>query len=138
MIADKLRSFPDDTAQLFLQGLQLRIQGTQLHQETRRLMGELKESRRALQNSLMEYRYRTALTRTEWGGEASPASKLPPRQLEVLKLIASGCSTKEIAARLGITFKTAVAHRTRLMENLGLHDIAGLTRLAVRWGLVEP
>lgn len=59
-----------------------------------------------------------------------------PREIEVLKLIASGLSTKQIAVSLGISFKTASCHRSRLMEKLGIHEIAGLTRYAIRNGYI--
>src|SRR5690242_11696734 len=63
-------------------------------------------------------------------------SELTPREGEVLKLIASGLSTKEIALSLGISFKTAACHRSRLMDKLGIHEVAGLTRYAVERGVV--
>jgi DNA-binding CsgD family transcriptional regulator len=65
------------------------------------------------------------------------SESLTPRETEVLKLIASGLSTKQIALTLGITFKTASCHRFRLMEKLGIHDVASLTRYAVRYGYVR-
>ncbi len=63
---------------------------------------------------------------------------LSPRQREVLKLIAEGLPTKMIARRLDISIKTAETHRTQLMERLGIHEIAGLVRYAIRNGLVDP
>jgi DNA-binding CsgD family transcriptional regulator len=60
-----------------------------------------------------------------------------PREIEVLKLIASGLSTKQIAVSLGISFKTASCHRSRLMDKLGIHEIAGLTRYAIRNGYIR-
>ncbi|BDC50475.1 hypothetical protein F183_A27910 [Bryobacterales bacterium F-183] len=63
-------------------------------------------------------------------------SSLSARELEVLKAIAEGLSTKEVAHRLSITFKTAVSHRTRLMAKLDIHETAGLVRLAIAAGLV--
>jgi DNA-binding CsgD family transcriptional regulator len=59
-----------------------------------------------------------------------------PREIEVLKLIAAGLSTKQIAASLGISFKTASCHRSRLMDKLGIHEIAGLTRYAISRGYI--
>jgi Response regulator containing a CheY-like receiver domain and an HTH DNA-binding domain len=56
----------------------------------------------------------------------------------VLKLIAEGKSTKEIAQILGISVKTTETHRTHLMENLDLHDVASLVRFAIRTGVIEP
>jgi DNA-binding NarL/FixJ family response regulator len=67
---------------------------------------------------------------------ADPAIELTARQREVLKHIAEGWSTKEIAHRLGISPKTVEAHRTQLMERLGIRDIPGLVRYAIRAGLV--
>ena len=69
-----------------------------------------------------------------------PAAKehLTPRQREVLQLIAEGATTKAIAKKLGISVKTAESYRAELMETLDIHDIAGLTRYAVRTGLITP
>jgi DNA-binding NarL/FixJ family response regulator len=68
---------------------------------------------------------------------AADAHHLSPRQQEVLKLIAIGCTTKEIAHRLGITAKTVDAHRTSLMKELDIHEIASLVRYAIRIGLIS-
>lgn len=62
-------------------------------------------------------------------------SILTRREREVLALIASGHSTKQIAGVLGISFKTAVSHRSRLMEKLEVHETASLVRLAIKAGL---
>jgi DNA-binding NarL/FixJ family response regulator len=64
--------------------------------------------------------------------------QLTPRETEILILIASGHSGKEIAAKLGISFRTARSHRSNLMEKLELHDTASLVRYAIRKGLIEP
>ncbi|HKA00632.1 MAG TPA: LuxR C-terminal-related transcriptional regulator [Candidatus Solibacter sp.] len=61
---------------------------------------------------------------------------LTPREAEVLIEIANGHSTKEIAYRLGMSFKTAACHRYRLMDKLGFHDTVSLVRHAVRSGFV--
>jgi DNA-binding NarL/FixJ family response regulator len=63
---------------------------------------------------------------------------LTSRELQVLQLIAEGKSTKEAAALLDITFKTAESHRTRIMGKLNIHETAGLVRYAVRRGLIQP
>jgi DNA-binding NarL/FixJ family response regulator len=68
----------------------------------------------------------------------TPRERLTSRQREILQLIADGHTTKEIARRLGLSVKTVEAHRTQLMERLGIHDIAGLVRWAIRAGLVGP
>jgi DNA-binding CsgD family transcriptional regulator len=62
---------------------------------------------------------------------------LTSREIEVLKLIATGLSTKEIAASLDIAFKTAACHRSRVMAKLNIHDVANLTRYAIRNGYVD-
>jgi PAS domain S-box-containing protein len=63
---------------------------------------------------------------------------LTAREVEVLGMIAVGLSTKQVAATLGIAYKTADTHRTRLMQKLGVHETAGMVRTAIRFGLVEP
>jgi DNA-binding CsgD family transcriptional regulator len=63
--------------------------------------------------------------------------KLTPREVAVLKLIASGFSTKQIARSLEITFKTAACHRSRIVAKLGIHGVANLTRYAIRNGYVD-
>jgi DNA-binding NarL/FixJ family response regulator len=65
------------------------------------------------------------------------SSKLTPRQRVILKLIADGRSTKEIASLLNISVNTAKTHRLKLMERLGVHEIAGVVRIAVKLGLVK-
>src|SRR5262245_52341976 len=66
-----------------------------------------------------------------------PGETLTSREIEVLKLIATGLSTKDIAASLDIAFKTAACHRARVMAKLTIHDIANLTRYAIRNGYVD-
>lgn len=70
------------------------------------------------------------------GAGISPYDVLTERQREVLQLIAEGCSTKEVAAKLGISVKTADVHRMQLMGRLDIHDTAGLVRYAVRTGII--
>jgi len=73
--------------------------------------------------------------RSEDGGR-DRLDALTPRQREILRLIAEGRSTKQIAAQLGVSVKTVETHRALLMERLNIHDLAGLVRFAVRAGLV--
>ena len=63
--------------------------------------------------------------------------ELTARQLEVLRMIAEGLTTKEIARRLEISGKTVETHRAQIMHRLDIHDIAGLVRYALRIGLVK-
>lgn len=69
---------------------------------------------------------------------ASPLGTLTPRELEVMRLIAKGLSTKEIAGVLHRSPKTIDAHRTSLMRKLDIDDRVELTRYAIREGIVEP
>jgi DNA-binding NarL/FixJ family response regulator len=69
---------------------------------------------------------------------ADPLEGLSPRQREVLQLIAEGRSTKEIAADLSLSIKTVETHRAQIMERLGIRDVPGLVRFAIRAGLITP
>lgn len=71
-------------------------------------------------------------------GEARSPQPLTPRQLQVLRGIAAGKTTKAIARSLGISAKTVETHRSLLMERLSIRDVAGLVRYALRLGLVSP
>ena len=69
---------------------------------------------------------------------ADDLGRLTSREREVVQLVAEGKSTKQVAALLGITPKTAEFHRARVMKKLNIHDIAGLVRYAIREGLITP
>ncbi len=69
--------------------------------------------------------------------EASTSEGLTRRQREILQLIAEGKSTKEIASVLDVSVKTVETHRMRLMDRLGIHDVPGLVRYAIRAGIVS-
>ncbi|MBG7699264.1 response regulator transcription factor [Streptomyces sp. MC1] len=71
-------------------------------------------------------------------GEEAPDQILTPREEEVLKLVAEGHSSKEIAELLFISIKTVQRHRANLLQKLGLRDRLELTRYAIRVGLIEP
>lgn len=73
-------------------------------------------------------------------GPNAPGQKeqLTNREREVLQLIAEGASTKEIAARLYLSIKTVETHRKNIMDKLGIHSVAGLTKYALREGLTSP
>jgi DNA-binding NarL/FixJ family response regulator len=70
-------------------------------------------------------------------GEPGPLERLSPRQREVLQLIAEGNTTKDIAVKLDLSVKTVEMHRSHLMDQLGIRDVAGLVRFAIRTGLVS-
>lgn len=71
-------------------------------------------------------------------GERVPETVLTAREDEVLKLIAEGSSSKEIARALTISIKTVENHRANILAKLGMRDRTQLTRYAIRAGLVEP
>ncbi|HET7532893.1 MAG TPA: response regulator transcription factor [Nocardioidaceae bacterium] len=71
-------------------------------------------------------------------GERMPRAVLTPREEEVVKLIAEGHSSKEIAALLTISLKTVERHRANVLAKLGMRDRTELTRYAMRVGLIEP
>jgi DNA-binding NarL/FixJ family response regulator len=140
--------------------------GANLPRECSQLLSELAETRRklhssiqqglsarkkltqscfALHRTLMEIRGRHGTFADElqaYGLSRTQARQalriLTARELEVVQRIAQGLSTKEIAAGMGITFKTAVTHRTRVLRKLQMHESASLVRLAIRAGLVRP
>lgn len=64
--------------------------------------------------------------------------RLTAREQEVVKLIAEGYNSKELAEALVISEKTVERHRANVLEKLGMHDRVELTRYAIRRGLVEP
>jgi DNA-binding NarL/FixJ family response regulator len=67
-----------------------------------------------------------------------PLDRLTPREREVLRRVAEGRTNRQIADDLGLSPKTVDAHRTNLMRKLELHDAQGLTRFAIRHGLLPP
>lgn len=67
----------------------------------------------------------------------NPLDLLSDRQREVLKLIADGHKTREIAEMLNVSVKTIETHRSQLMDRLGIHDVPGLVKLAIRNGLAD-
>jgi DNA-binding NarL/FixJ family response regulator len=71
-------------------------------------------------------------------GDRVPETVLTPREDEVLKLIAEGRSSREIATILSISVKTVEKHRSSILSRLGMNDRTQLTRYAIRAGLIEP
>ena len=80
----------------------------------------------------------TALIRDYLQRDRIPDSILTPREEEIVKLIAEGNSSKEIAETLVIRAKTVDRHRANILAKLGMRDRLDLTRYAIRSGLVEP
>ncbi len=106
---------------------------------------QLAEAIRAAQRGGLVLDPEVARTAMEEGGTAAPAETDPyetltDREKQVLKLVAEGRSNKEVAEILGISVKTAMSHRERVMEKLSLHNRTELVRFALRRGVirVEP
>lgn len=66
-----------------------------------------------------------------------PGTRLTPREREVLQLIATGHTNRDIARGLALSVKTVEAHRTRIMAKLDVHNVAGLTRYAISTGMIR-
>jgi DNA-binding NarL/FixJ family response regulator len=92
------------------------------------LRGEVYISSETSRKTLLEYGK---------GTKRDLLATLSPRQREVLRLIAEGRTTKQIAQVLEISVKTVETHRAQLMERLDIHDVAGLVRYAIMVGLIE-
>ena len=71
------------------------------------------------------------------GNLKTKSNQLSSREVEVLQLIAEGQPNKQVAAELGVSFKTVDKHRQHLMAKLNIHDVAGLTRYAIAEGIIE-
>ena len=108
--------------------------------------GPLSELRKALEAlALGNTWFNEDFSRTVRLALASPAhlvegviDQLTPREREIAVLISQSHSSKEVAAHLSISIKTAENHRANLMRKLGVRDVAGLVRFVVRQGLVDP
>ncbi len=70
-------------------------------------------------------------------GEVADTHNLTARQLEILRLVVRGKSTREIAAGLGLSIKTVETHRAQIMKRLQIHDVAGLVLFCVREGIIS-
>jgi len=79
-----------------------------------------------------------AISSPTWHQPSDGFDKLTMREQEVLALIGEGCSTREIAARLKISFKTAACHRSHILTKFGVHNSVTLVRYAIRKGLIQP
>jgi DNA-binding NarL/FixJ family response regulator len=66
----------------------------------------------------------------------APLHALTDRQIQVLRLVAEGHRTRDIAKRLGLSIKTIESHRSEIMKRLHIHDVVSLVRYAIRVGLI--
>lgn len=84
----------------------------------------------------LSQRVQQTLDQHHLDGENGHKAGLTARQTEILRLVASSKTTKEIARDLGISPKTVEFHRAQLMDKLNVHDVTALTRFALQTGLV--
>ena len=70
--------------------------------------------------------------------KTTPLSVLSPRECQVLKLVAEGRTSKEIAAIVGVKPTSIHTYRSRIMVKLEIGDIASLVRFAIRHGVIKP
>ena len=103
-------------------------------------VAELEAALRAMENSEVYISPALRTTANEEQakkrGETDPQRRLTPRQREILQLIAEGMTSRMIAEELKIHIKTVESHRMHLMKRLGIHDVAGLVRYAIRHKVV--
>ncbi len=102
------------------------------------MKGETYLCRSVAQEVYNEYRQHVRGRHTGSEKDSQEHVTLPPRQRQILQLIAEGNTSKEIAVRLHLSDKTVDVHRARLMQRLKLHDVASLVRYAIHHGLVKP
>jgi DNA-binding NarL/FixJ family response regulator len=129
--------------------LNARSSHRELIEESRRLRQEFDQNVIKLRVTLERTK---AVTAAQWiwpdGSKVSTASQsstaetrlldgLTRREVQVLRLIAEGKSSKEVALELGMAFRTAVCHRYRIFQKLRVHETASVVRLAVRAGLIQ-
>jgi DNA-binding NarL/FixJ family response regulator len=125
-----------EASELIAEAHHLRLESARLRADSKRLRHESAEARADLLESVSATVLLSGKLFHSAAVKAVPKIELTPRQTLVLRLIAEGRSTKDIAYELGVTFKTAVSHRTLLMDRTGIHNVSGLTRLAIRMGLL--
>ena len=83
-------------------------------------------------------RRQPAVVEQRWVDRSREMALLTSRERQVMCMVAGGLANKHIARRLGISVHTVRNHRHRLMNKLGVHDTATLTRIAVSWGVLDP
>lgn len=125
-----------DRAEIVTQALSAGVDGYLLKDF---IMSELQEAIDAVVSgrSFLSKKLTEALQQREGNIDGARAVNLTARQTEILGLVASGKTTKEIARELGISPKTVEFHRAGLMERLGVHDVTALTRYAIQSGMVS-
>jgi DNA-binding NarL/FixJ family response regulator len=127
--------------QLVLKVMQAGAQGFVLKSandsELRQALDALRTGERYLSPSIAHEVLSAALSSERLRQSNPPVNRLTARQLEILRLIARGKSTREMAAGLGLSIKTVESHRSQIMKRLQIFDVAGLVLYAVREGVIS-
>lgn len=127
--------------QLVLKVMQAGAQGFLLKSandsELRQALDALRTGERYLSPSIAHEVLSAALSSEQPRQSNAPISRLTARQLEILRLIARGKSTREMATGLGLSIKTVESHRSQIMKRLQIFDVAGLVLHAVREGVIS-
>ncbi|MNE81622.1 Oxygen regulatory protein NreC [compost metagenome] len=97
----------------------------------------LRQGGQYLSSSVLPMVIGQALRHSRKRSAATLSVPLTTRQLEILRLIARGETTRSIAEGLGLSVKTVEAHRSQIMHRLQIHDVAGLVLFAVREGIIR-
>ncbi|AXM95709.1 response regulator [Pseudomonas plecoglossicida] len=106
--------------------------------ELEQALTALRSGERYLSPAIAHTVINQALTRTQRGKQAhADRHNLTARQLEILRLIVRGKSTREIASGLGLSIKTVETHRSQIMKRLQIYDVAGLVLFAVREKIIS-
>ncbi|MGF6113584.1 response regulator transcription factor [Pseudomonas sp. ADAK2] len=106
--------------------------------ELEHALDALRNNERYLSPAIAHTVINQALTRTQKNQAPIPDShNLTARQLEILRLIVRGKSTREIANGLGLSIKTVETHRSQIMKRLQIYDVAGLVLFAVREQIIS-
>jgi len=105
--------------------------------ELRQALDALRTGERYLSPSIAHEVLSAALSSEPLRQSNPPISRLTARQLEILRLITRGKSTREMAAGLGLSIKTVESHRSQIMKRLQIFDVAGLVLHAVREGVIS-
>jgi DNA-binding NarL/FixJ family response regulator len=129
------------TADYVLEALRLGARGYLLKdaaaQELELALRALSRNESYLSPGIAQTVIQSAVLDTRDRDVVSVPSLLTPRQTEILRLIARGCSTRDIADGLRLSIKTIETHRSQIMDRLDLHDVPSLVLYAVRTGLVN-
>ncbi|TRX73915.1 response regulator [Pseudomonas mangiferae] len=105
--------------------------------ELRLALEAMRRGDRYLSSAIVQPVIERAVQQTPAGTSSDASQLLTARQVEILRLIARGESTRSIASGLGLSVKTVETHRAQIMHRLKIHDVAGLALFAVREGIIQ-